>query len=158
MQPDLLDKRGKGKGLIVVGLRGEAEEVRRVVIWKLVGIMDDEEEGGSGTWEMPFEFVEKLKGESGYMPSICLNVMGDFVFLNNPLEGREVIMCELKQLGECRWGSLTVTAAALDDHHYHSHFTNLLLSCSNVTLPHLERAFNPPSTPLLKITYPNCNG
>lgn len=149
---------GKGKGMIVVGLRGEAEEVRRVVIWKLVGIMDDEEEGGSGKWEMPFELVEKLKGESGYMPSICLNVMGDFVFLNNPLEGREVIMCELKQLGECRWGSLTVTAAALDDHHYHSHFTNLLLSCSNVTLPHLELAFNPPSTPLLKITYPNCNG
>ncbi|XP_038885168.1 F-box/kelch-repeat protein At1g23390-like [Benincasa hispida] len=130
---------GKGKGMIVVGLRGEAEEVRSVVMWRLVEIM---EEGGREEWEMPFELVEKLKGESGYMPSICLNVMGDFVFVNNPSEGREVIMCELKQ-GECRWESLTVAMCIRDS------------SCSNVTLPHLERAFNLGTLPVSLKTLPN---
>ncbi|KAG7029207.1 F-box/kelch-repeat protein, partial [Cucurbita argyrosperma subsp. argyrosperma] len=122
-----------GKGMIVVGLRGEAEDVRSVVMWELLV----ETEGRRDEWEMPFQLVEKLKGESEYMPSIHLNVMGDFVFVHNPLEAREVVVCEVKE-GAYRWGS--VTAAALDRDS--CRFRNLVVSCSNVTLPDLERARN----------------
>lgn len=118
-----------GNGMVVVGLTGEAEDVRSVVMWEVEG-------GDQRKWKLPFELMEKLKGESSwYMPSISLNVMGDFAFVHNPLEPREIIVCELLK-GTCRWGS--VTAAGFDDG---CRFRNLVLSCSNVTLAHLEQAF-----------------
>lgn len=120
-----------GSGVIAVGLTGEAESVSSVVMWEVEG-------EGACSWRMPAELLEKLKGDSaGYMPSISVNVMDDFVFIHNPLQPREVIVCHLR-LRTCRWGSVCVGVAAFDDACL---FRSLVFAASTVNLPHLELAF-----------------
>lgn len=98
-----------GGNLIAVGVFGSPESVKTVKMWKFSGeSLEDVEVVG----EMPKEMVEKLKGESSYLPSISVVASGNFVFLHNPSDPGEVIQCEIG-IGGCRWGS--VQNAAVND-------------------------------------------
>ena len=77
--------------MVVVGLVGEAENVKSVKMWEVKGeMLDMKIEIG----EMPKELVVKLKGQSPCVTSIVMNSMGNFVFLHNPWDPAEVIVCE----------------------------------------------------------------
>ncbi|KAJ1442212.1 F-box/kelch-repeat protein [Sesbania bispinosa] len=57
---------------------------------------------------MPKEMVAKLKGEDGtaVVASIAVNSIGDFVYLVNPSEPEEMVVCEVVNGGGCKWGSV----------------------------------------------------
>ncbi|KAJ1404916.1 Kelch-type beta propeller [Sesbania bispinosa] len=54
------------------------------------------------------EMVAKLKGEDGtaVVASIAVNSIGDFLYLLNPSEPEEMVVCEVVNGGGCKWGSV----------------------------------------------------
>ncbi|CAL5197262.1 unnamed protein product [Lathyrus oleraceus] len=90
--------------LVVVGIVGDAENVKGVKIWEV------KKELGFETMElcaMPKEMVKKLIGESGngLLNSIELVCIGDLVYVYNPSEPEEMVVCEVLQGGGCEWRS-----------------------------------------------------
>ncbi|CAK8561987.1 unnamed protein product [Lathyrus sativus] len=91
--------------LVVVGIVGDAENVKGVKIWEV------KKEFGFETMElcaMPKEMVEKLRGESEseLLNSIELVCIGDFVYVYNPSEPEEMVVCEVFNGGGCEWRSV----------------------------------------------------
>ncbi|XP_058768364.1 F-box/kelch-repeat protein At1g23390 [Vicia villosa] len=91
--------------LVVVGISGDAENVKGVKIWEV------KEELGFEMVElcaMPKEMVEKLRGESGseLLNSIELVCIGDFVYVYNRSEPEEMVACEVLKGGGCEWRSV----------------------------------------------------
>ncbi|KAI4328208.1 hypothetical protein L6164_020580 [Bauhinia variegata] len=117
---------------VVAGLVGDAENVKSVRLWE---IRDESElECCEVLGEMPKEMVEKMKGESGCVPSIGMASVGDFLYIYNPSEPEEIIACEVEH-GKCKWGC--VRNAALNDG---SRMHRLVVSCADVTMEDLQRA------------------
>ncbi|TYI94249.1 hypothetical protein E1A91_D02G190200v1 [Gossypium mustelinum] len=92
-----------GDNLVLVGLLGNSENVKDVKVWEVKGkSFEILEEIGI----MPKELVEKLKGEDASINSIKISCTGDFIYIYNPREPEELVMCEIGGEGVCRWGSL----------------------------------------------------
>ncbi|KAI4314354.1 hypothetical protein L6164_027272 [Bauhinia variegata] len=117
---------------IAVGLVGDAENVSSVKLWEIRGgsEMGCCEELG----EMPKEMVEKMKGEGGCVPSIAMAAVGDFVYMYNPWEPDDIIVCEVEH-GKCKWGC--IRNVALNDG---TRMHRLVVSCANVTMKDLQMA------------------
>ncbi|XP_027347590.1 F-box/kelch-repeat protein At1g23390-like [Abrus precatorius] len=83
--------------LMVLGLIGDAENVKGVKLWEVKG------ESEVGLWceevgEMPKEMMLKLMGEDGcfgVVGSIVVNWIGDFVYVQNPMQVENMIVCEV---------------------------------------------------------------
>ncbi|MED6150190.1 hypothetical protein PIB30_069970 [Stylosanthes scabra] len=96
--------------LIVAGAIGDEENVKGVKLWKVNG------ELGVGSGEhwceelasMPEEMVTKLQGEDGCgaMTSMTVTTVGDFVYVGNPSEPEEMVVCEIGEGGGCEWWRL----------------------------------------------------
>ncbi|XP_062158788.1 F-box/kelch-repeat protein At1g23390-like [Alnus glutinosa] len=114
--------------MVLVGLIGDAENVKGVKLWEVNGEMSELKEMG----EMPKELVKKLKGESPCVTSIGMTSMGDFAYLHNPSDPGELIWCEVSN-GVCKWGS--VRNVVVNDA---TRMQNLVFSCSNVGLGDVE--------------------
>lgn len=116
--------------LVLVGLIGDAENVKGVKLWEVKGDLSELKEIG----EMPKELVRKLKGDSPLVPSIAMTSTGDLAYLHNPSDPRELIMCQISD-GVCKWESLRV--AVVNDA---SRMQNLVFSSSNVGLGDVEES------------------
>ncbi|GMN41578.1 hypothetical protein TIFTF001_010799 [Ficus carica] len=120
-----------GGNLIAVGVVGSPESIKTVKMWKFSGeSLEDVEVVG----EMPEEMVEKLKGESSYVPSVNVVARGSFVFIHNPSEPEEVIQCDIGN-GRCRWGS--VRNAVVNDT---TRMQRMVVGCSDVAMVDLRKA------------------
>ncbi|KAL5063418.1 hypothetical protein RYX36_025155 [Vicia faba] len=91
--------------LVMVGIVGDAENVKGVKIWEV------KKELGFEMVElcvMPKEMVEKLRGdsESELLNSIELVCIGDFIYIYNPSEPEEMVVCEVLKGGGCEWQSV----------------------------------------------------
>ncbi len=121
--------------MIVVGLIGEAENVKSVKLWEVKGeMLEIKEEIEMG--EMPKELLVKFKGQSPRVSSIAMNSMGNFVFIHNPSDPAEVIVCEVVN-GACNWGS--VRNVVVNDGS--RIMQSLVYTCANVGLGDLNQAF-----------------
>ncbi|XP_059447826.1 F-box/kelch-repeat protein At1g23390-like [Corylus avellana] len=116
--------------MVLVGLIGDAENVKGVKLWEVEGEMSELKLKEMG--EMPTELVEKLKGESPCVTSIAMTSMGDYAYLHNPSDPGELILCEVAD-GVCKWGSLR--NAVVNDA---TRMRNLVFTCSNVGLGDVE--------------------
>ncbi|KAL1365538.1 hypothetical protein HN51_013562 [Arachis hypogaea] len=125
--------------LIVAGTIGDAENVKGVKLWKVNG------ELGFGSGEhwceelaaMPEEMVEKLKGEDGCgaVASVTVTTVGDFVYVGNPSEPEEMVVCEVRENGGCEWWSLR--NAVVEEG---GRMQRVVVCGSNVGLEDLQRA------------------
>ncbi|KAK9276349.1 hypothetical protein L1049_005881 [Liquidambar formosana] len=120
-----------GDRLILVGVIGDAENVKGVKMWEVNG--ESLECGEIG--EMPMVLVEKLKGENSHVSSVAVTAADDFLYICNPSEPEEVVVCEFDSSGECRWGSVRNTI--VDDKNRMGRF---VFTCSNVGIGELQRA------------------
>ena len=119
--------------LIMVGAVGDSENVKSVKLWEVRGELElDWELKEIG--EMPEEMVEKLKGESGCVPSVTVASMADFVYIHNSSEPEEMIVCEAVHEGH-KWGSVR-NMAAKDG----SRMQRMVIGCADVNLEDLQRA------------------
>lgn len=120
-----------GGSMILVGLLGNAEDVKSVKMWEVRG----EPLGCKEMGEMPKNLVEIFKSDSFSVSSIAVAAMGDFVYLHDPSEPREVIQCEIVN-GMCRWGS--VRNAVVNDKTRMQQ--RMVLSCADVSIGDLRTA------------------
>ncbi|XVF02494.1 hypothetical protein REPUB_Repub04eG0180000 [Reevesia pubescens] len=99
-----------GDNLIMVGLLGNSENVKDVKVWELKG---EPFEFCREMGVMPKELVEKLIGERTSLSSIKISSMGDFLYIYNPEEPEELMVCEINGEGRfCRWGSMKNAAVS----------------------------------------------
>nr|XP_048322448.1 F-box/kelch-repeat protein At1g23390-like [Ziziphus jujuba var. spinosa] len=117
-----------GGSMLVVGLLGNSEDVKSLKMWEVRGESLECKEIG----EMPASLVEKLKSDSPYVSSIAMSTMGNFVYLHNQSDPREVIQCEIVD-GMCRWGS--VRNAVVNDT---TRMQRMVLSCGDVGMKDLH--------------------
>ena len=118
--------------LTIVGLVGDHENVKSVNLWEVRGELGSSRELKE-IGEMPEEMVEKLKGESGCVPSIAVASMGDFMYMYNPSEPEEIIVCETEQ-GVCEWNN--VGNVAVKDG---SRMQRMVIGCADVNMKDLQR-------------------
>ncbi|KAJ7943671.1 F-box/kelch-repeat protein [Quillaja saponaria] len=120
--------------LIMASAQGDAENVKSVKLWELRGESEL-------TWkqlksgEMPKEMLEKLKGESDWVPSIAMSSMGDFAYIHNPWRPEDLVVCEVVN-GACKWRS--ERNAVVNDRSRMNQ--RLVVTCSNVGMEDLKRA------------------
>ncbi|CAI9775377.1 unnamed protein product [Fraxinus pennsylvanica] len=115
--------------LILVGLFRSSQNAERLKIWKVVGENFQCEEIG----EMPCLYIEKLKSKSSEISSLNTCVIGNLVYIYNPLEMDEVVACELITDGSCRWWSIqnVVGSDAI--------MNKVVFTCSEVGFEDLQR-------------------
>lgn len=122
-----------GDNVIQVGLLGNSENVKDVKVWELKGKSFEIREEIA---IMPKELVEKLKGEDASLNSIKISSTGDFLYIYNPREPEELVMCEIGGEGICWWGSLK-NAAVTDRSRVAE---KMVLTCADVGLGDLGKA------------------
>ncbi|KAK7361799.1 hypothetical protein VNO77_03883 [Canavalia gladiata] len=95
--------------LMIVGLVGDAEHVKGVKLWEVKGKLGMRselkcEELGA----MPKELVVKLVGNDGcgVVGSIGVNWIGNFLYVHNSMEPKEMVVCEISNDGGCNWSSM----------------------------------------------------
>ncbi|CAA3006994.1 F-box kelch-repeat At1g23390 [Olea europaea subsp. europaea] len=115
--------------LILVGLCKNSQNAERLKIWKVVGENFQCEEIG----EMPCIYVEKLTSKSSEISSLNTCVIGNFVYIYNPLEMDELVVCELIIDGQCRWWSIQNVVAGDEI------MNKLVFTCSEVGFEDLQR-------------------
>ncbi|TYI29961.1 hypothetical protein ES332_A05G352300v1 [Gossypium tomentosum] len=90
--------------LIMLGLLGNSENVKDIKIWELKG---ESFELFKEIGAMPKELVEKLKEEHASLSSIKISLTGDVLYIFNPEEPKELVVCEIDgRRRVSRWGSL----------------------------------------------------
>lgn len=103
-----------GGQLTVAGVVGDAGDVKGLKLWSVKG------EFGSGIWfeeldEMPSEMVEKVMG-GWELGAVELTWVGDFVYVMNPVQPEEFVVCEAAANGvTCEWWSVRNVAAEEGD-------------------------------------------
>ena len=122
-----------GDNLIMVGLLGNSEIVKDVKVWELKG---ESFEFCKEIGVMPKELVETLKGEHTSLSSIKISLMNDVLYIYNPEEPEELVVCEINGVGVSRWGILK--NAAVSD--WSRVAGRLVLTCANVGLGDLGKA------------------
>ncbi|KAK8484070.1 hypothetical protein V6N13_017475 [Hibiscus sabdariffa] len=122
-----------GDKLTMVGLLGNSENVGEIKVWELKGERFD---ACKEIAVMPKELVEKLKGEHASLNSIKMCSMGDFMYIHNPQDPEELVMCEFVGEGLFRWGSLK--NAAVNDRSRVAE--KMVLTCADVRLGDLGKA------------------
>ncbi|KAK9277443.1 hypothetical protein L1049_006986 [Liquidambar formosana] len=120
-----------GDRLILVGLIGDAENVKSVKMWEVNGEPFECREVGV----MPTVMVEKLRGENSELASIGVSAAGDLVYIYKPSEPEEVVVWEFGG-GEGRWRSVRNTI--VNDGNRMGRF---VFSCSEVRIDDLQKAF-----------------
>ncbi|KAL4282117.1 hypothetical protein GQ457_03G026230 [Hibiscus cannabinus] len=120
--------------LIMVGLLGNSENVQGIKIWELKGkLFEFSKEIGV----VPTELVDKLKGEHACLNSIKIISTHDVLYLYNPEEPGELVVCEIDgRRGVFQWGSLK--NAAVNDRRRVAE--RLVLTCADVGLGDLGNA------------------
>ncbi|XP_041013184.1 F-box/kelch-repeat protein At1g23390 [Juglans microcarpa x Juglans regia] len=121
--------------MVVVGLIGDAENVKGVKLWEVSKGTETVELREVG--EMPKELVEKLKGKSPRLPYIAMTSMGNLAYLHNPSEPGELILCEVTDGSKCKWGSVRNVVV-----NEVNRMQTLALTCSNVGLGDLQAALS----------------
>lgn len=116
--------------LILVGLFKHAQNAEQLKIWKVVGENFQCEE----ICDMPYLYVDKLKSKSSEISSVNVCVERNFVYIYNPLEMEQVVMCELTDDGCCRWWSIQ-NVVARDK----MLMSRLVFSCSEINVDELQR-------------------
>ncbi|CAA3014215.1 F-box/kelch-repeat protein At1g23390-like [Olea europaea var. sylvestris] len=116
--------------LVLVGLFKDDQNAEQLKIWKVVGENFQFEE----ICEMPCVYVDKLKSKSSEISSVNACVVGNFVFIYNPLAMEEIVMCELIIDDCCRWWSIQNVVAP--DKMLTS---RLVFSCSEISVDELQR-------------------
>ncbi|XVE92386.1 hypothetical protein REPUB_Repub01dG0092800 [Reevesia pubescens] len=123
-----------GDNLIMVGLLGNFLNVKDVKIWEMKG---ESFEICKEIGVMPKELVEKLKGERSSLSSIKMSLMGDFLYIYNPEELEELVVCEINGEGQfSRWRSLK--NAAVSD--WSRVAERMVFTCADVGLSDLGKA------------------
>ncbi|WRX13860.1 hypothetical protein QQP08_006499 [Theobroma cacao] len=122
-----------GDSLIMVGLLGNSEYVKDVKIWELKG---ESFEFCKEMGVMPKELVVTLKGEQTNLFSIRISLMGEFLYIYNPGEPEELVVCEIDGEGLRWWRSLK-NAAVSDGSRVAK---RMVLTCANVGLGDLGKA------------------
>lgn len=132
--------------LIAVGLTREAEDVKSLKIWQVNikgGSLEELKEIG----EMPKALLEKLKGNkeicsgsgSASLTSVSVTSMGDSVYLHNPSNSEDLVLCEIGECGddECKWSEIKNVVVDEEDAKIKG---RLILTCSSVGIGDLQRA------------------
>lgn len=92
--------------LVVVGIVGDAENVKGVEVWEVkekLGLELKLENLGV----MPSKMVKKLRGtESELLNTIKLITIGDLLYVYNPSEPEEMVVCGVSKRGGCEWWSV----------------------------------------------------
>ncbi|KAM7487290.1 hypothetical protein LguiB_024774 [Lonicera macranthoides] len=118
--------------LILIGLIGDVEQVDGVKLWEVDCESFDCEEIG----EMPVEFVKKLESEMFQLSSIGVCMAGNTVYMYNPMQVEEVLICEFVN-GGCRWRIVENNIIGSGDRNPTERF---VLTCSKVGMMELQRA------------------
>ncbi|XVF85013.1 hypothetical protein PTKIN_Ptkin17bG0084600 [Pterospermum kingtungense] len=120
--------------MIMMGLLGNSENVKEVKVWELKG---ESFEFCKEIGMMPKELVEKLKGEYTSLSSIKICWAGDVMYIYNPEEPEELVVCEMAGEGVMpRWGSLKNTAVT----DWSRVAERMVVTCANVGLADLGKA------------------
>ncbi|XP_022733916.1 F-box/kelch-repeat protein At1g23390-like [Durio zibethinus] len=122
-----------GDKMIMVGLLGNSENVKDVKIWELKG---ESFKFCKEIGVMPKELVEKLKGKHTSLSSIKISLMDGVLYIYNPEEPEELVVCEINGEGVSRWGSLK--NAKVSDGSRVAERT--VLTCADVALGDLGKA------------------
>ncbi|KMT07219.1 hypothetical protein BVRB_6g148540 [Beta vulgaris subsp. vulgaris] len=123
-----------GDYLILAGLIGHAENVKTLKLWEInLETMEFNEIG-----EIPYELLEKLKGENSYyLSSITLLATKDFIYLYNTSDPAEIIFCELVEK-KCKWRSVK-NLVQNDDSKIGE---RMVMSCGRVGIDNLHKAMH----------------
>lgn len=132
--------------LIAAGLTGDAEDVKGLKIWQ-VNIKGESLQELKEIGEMPTALLEKLKGNkeigsgcgSASLTSVSVTSVGDSVYLHNPSNPVDLVLCEIGECGddECKWSEIKNVVVDEDDVKIEG---RLILTCSNVGIGDLHRA------------------
>ncbi|GKV22930.1 hypothetical protein SLEP1_g32735 [Rubroshorea leprosula] len=123
-----------GDRLILVGLVGEPEKVTDVKLWEFSG---EELEFREQIGVMPEGMLKKMIGEGMRVSSIGMCSTGDFLFLHNPEDPAEVVVCEIVGEGAYQWRSVK-NAVDSDESRLAE---RVIFTCSAVGLGDMRRAF-----------------
>ncbi|GMI83490.1 Kelch domain-containing F-box protein [Hibiscus trionum] len=120
--------------LIMVSLLGNSENVEDIRIWELKG---ESFEFCKEIGVVPKELVDKLTGERACLSSIKIISAYDVLYLYNPEQPGELVVCEIDdRRGIFRWGSLK--NAAVNDRSRVAE--RVVLTCGDVRLGDLGNA------------------
>lgn len=123
--------------MVVVGIMGEEGNVRGVKMWEVKGkLLEEMREMG----EMPEACLETLKGEEDEwrgMASVSLESAEEMVYIYNPAEGEELVVCEVVGGVVGRWRS--VRNAVVKDRSG-AVGERVVVSCSSVSMADLRLA------------------
>lgn len=125
---------GAGR-LILVGVVGDAAHVEGLGLWEVDPATSQHREIG----RMPPGMVEMLVGERSGLWSIGFSNAGDYGYIYNPSEPREMFLCELGK-GCCMWERIGSPALVVDQHPM---FT-MAFRCSAVGMDDLSKLLPPP--------------
>ncbi|XVE75013.1 hypothetical protein DITRI_Ditri12bG0063500 [Diplodiscus trichospermus] len=119
--------------LIMVGLLGNSDNLKDVKVWKL---KSESFQLCKEMGVMPKELVDKLRGEHLSLNSIKISLMGDFLYIYNPDEPEDMVVCEINCEKLRRWGSLK--NAAVSDRSRVAE--RMAITCAEVGLGDLGKA------------------
>lgn len=122
--------------LILVGLIGDVENVKKVKVWE-VG-WDSKSESFDRCMEigeMPGVLVEKLESETFGISSVNMCLAGSFVYIYNPEKVEEVVACELIKGGGCNWGRVHNAVAG-----GRCGMERVVFTCADVKVEELQQA------------------
>jgi hypothetical protein len=131
--------------LIIVSFIGDSSDLEKVIIGEVMIDNENRKLLFKVIGEMPKEMVKKLKGESNRVTSVTVNMMGNFLYIQNPTAPEQIIVSEMVVVnndgdrtrgGEWKWRS--VRNIVMNDMTRSMH--RFVFSCGIVGLGELQRA------------------
>ena len=123
-----------GDRMILVGLIGDAENVKNVKLWKV----DEETMECEKVGEMPQLLLEKLKNGNSNLASIGVTMQGDFIYIHNTSESGALLCCEFKIHDEIEW-SIIENGIIISDQ---TRMGRLVFTCSDVGIHDVHKALS----------------
>lgn len=120
-----------GDRMILVGLIGDADNVKNVKVWKI----NEETMKGEVVGEMPQLLLEKLRNGNSTLVSIGVTMKGDFIYIHNTLGSEALLCCEFRSNGEIGWS--VIENVIVSDR---TRLGSLVFTCSDVGIHDVHKA------------------
>lgn len=120
-----------GDRMILVGLIGDADNVKNVKVWKI----NEETMKCEVVGEMPQLLLEKLRNGNSTLVSIGVTMKGDFIYIHNTLGSEALLCCEFRSNGEIGWS--VIENVIVSDR---TRLGSLVFTCSDVGIHDVHKA------------------
>lgn len=117
--------------LILFGLAGDANNATSLRLWEVNCDTLEQKEIG----KMPARMLGRLKDTNSLLSSIGVALAGDFAYVYNPSNPKEIFYCDFSTR-ICEWGS--IQNSIVSDQNRLDRF---IFTCSNVTMDDIKAIF-----------------